>query len=148
MGRRYAEAGTITAVSGANKTMLSAIAATTTRARIYDFSVGTQGTPADNVVTYQVQRFTADGTGSAVTPTAIDTGDPAALLTSKQTYSAEPTYTTNLWQLGVNQRASYRWVAAPNGELVIPATASNGIGIAILSPAYTGVAGATVFHEE
>lgn len=150
MGRRYSESGAngSNAVTTTNKTGLTIISNTTVRARLYDFSLGASGTPADNVMTYAVQRFTGDGTGTAVTPTALDPGDPAALLTSKSNYSAEPGYTTTLWQLGVNQRASYRWVCAPNSELVVPVTASNGIGFGALSPAYTSTTTFTAMHEE
>jgi hypothetical protein len=150
MGRRYSTNGTIAAVASTTKTMLDLIAATTTRARIYDFSVGTTGAPADNVMTYTVQKFTASGTFTAATMTLNDAGDPAALLTSGSNNSTEPTYTANavLWILGINQRASYRWVAAPLGEFIVPATANNGIGFGVLSPAYTGVAGATLSEEE
>ena len=150
MGRRYAMTGTIAAVASSAKTMLDLVAATTTRARVYDFSVGTTGAPADNVMTYTAQRFTASGTYTAGQMAAVDSADPAALLTSGTNNTAEPTYTasTILWNLGINQRASYRWVAAPLGELVVPATANNGVGWATLSPAYTGVAGTTAFEEE
>jgi hypothetical protein len=45
-----------------------------------------------------------------------------------------------LLQVAVNQRASYRWVAAPGGEFVIPATNVAGIGVRAKSPAYASTA--------
>ena len=65
-------------------------------------------------------------------------------------FAIAPTYTANtiLWSAGVNQRATYRWVAAPGSELLIPATASNGIGVAAKSAAYTGDALASVMFAE
>jgi hypothetical protein len=148
--RKYSESGTISAVSTSTKTMLTIVAATTTRGRVFDFSFGTQGTPADNCLTYTVQRFTAAGTTTSVTPVALDPGDPAASLSAGSLATVEPTYTSSgvLFTLGVNQRASYRWCAGPEGELVIPATSANGIGIGVLSSSYTGVAGATAMHQE
>lgn len=150
MGRRYSTNGTIAAVGSSTKTMLDLISNATTRGRVYDFSVGTQGAPADNVMVYTVQRFTASGTFTAATMTANDGGDPAALLTSGSNNTVEPSYTANaiLWTLGINQRASYRWVAAPLSEIVVPVTANNGVGFGVNSPAYTGVAGTTIMEEE
>ena len=43
------------------------------------------------------------------------------------TYTIDPTTTAEMLRVPLNHRASYRWVAAPGGELVWPATANNGI---------------------
>jgi len=148
--RRYNESGSLSsaAMTSSNKTLIDVVATAAIRPALYDFSVGTSGTPADNVVVWQVQRFTASGTRTGVTPTALDSGDPASTGVSGQQHTVEPTYTTEVWRDGMNQRASYRWVAAPGGEIVCPATASNGVGIAAKSSAYTGDAIAQMMHAE
>ena len=115
--------------------------ATPRRGKIYDMTVGSDATPADNTAEYVLQRYTVDGTSTAVTPQALDPADAAALSEAGEAHSAEPTYTANaiLLQWAQNQRATYRWVAAPGGELVFPATADNGIGVQVI-----GIAGSAV----
>src|SRR3990167_2123688 len=130
MADNYSATGEMTTVSGSLKTALSVIASTATRAKIYDYIFSAGGTPADNVLEFVVMRSTADGTGSAVTPALLDPASPAAQLTCKQTYTTEGTYTaaSELLDFDLNQRATFRWVAAPGGELIVPATSANGIG--------------------
>ena len=130
MADRYSSKGeqTITTTPGA--TALSLNGVTTTRAKVYDFTVGSDGTPADVALNYTCIRFSASGTGSVVVPEALDSDAPASLLTVEQNHTIEPTYVTAeiLWQIAANQRATYRWVAAPDGELMVPATADAGFG--------------------
>lgn len=144
--------GTQQAVAAANKTLVAAFcSATVKRGKVYDVLVGTNGTPADNAVVWDISRMTVDGTGTAITPTILDPADAAASATSKANYTAEPTVTANssLFYVGVNQRASYRWVAAPGSELVWPATAAAGLVLRVSSPGYTGTAtGEMLFQEQ
>ena len=136
------------------KTLLDLTAATgaTTLRRgwIYDIMVGVDGTPADNVVNWKVDRQTSTGTRTSHTPTGVDGGDAACLLTGgvNTTIEAIVTDQTGLVQLGVNQRASYRWVAYPGGELIVPATNVAAIGIRAKSPAYTSTATACAHFWE
>ena len=140
MGRRYHSRGS--RAVGTNLTTLTLISAATIRPRLYDLIIGCAATPADQAANWAVQRFTADGTGGTLfAPVAIDPGDPAALATSRQApVTTEPTYTASafVFQASVNQRATFRWVSAPNGELIAPATAANGLGAK--TEAATGVA--------
>ena len=101
------------------------------RGKIYDFVLGSEASPADNPFLYLFQRCTALGTSTSVTPTALDSADAASLFVAGQNHTVEPTYTSGavLERIALNQRATFRWVAAPGSELVWPATASNGIGI-------------------
>lgn len=139
-------AGTQQAMTTTYKTLASLTAATgaTTlrRAMIYDLMFGTDGTPADNAMVYKVDRQTTVGTGTAATPSPLDSQDAAALITATVNHTIEPTVTaaTQLVEIAMNQRASYRWVAAPGGELVVPATNVAGLGARAKSPAYTGTA--------
>lgn len=136
------------------KTLLSLTsltgATTLRRVWIYDIMVGTDGTPADNAVNWTVNRQTTASTGTAHTPAQQDNADAAPLIVGTVNYTIEPTVTdqTGLVQLGVNQRASYRWVAYPGGELIVPATTTNGIGVRAKSPAYTSTATACVHFWE
>lgn len=119
------------ASGSSNKSMVTVINTTGVRARVYDLTIGSSATPADNGAMYKVAKFTAAGTaGNSPTPTPLDNGDVAAIATAGAAHSAEPTYgATLLDRISLNMRATYRWVAWQLGkELVAPATAANGIG--------------------
>ena len=125
-----------------------------TRFKVYDLMFGSEATPADAAILWTVTRFTVAGTTTAVTPIKLDPQDRSAGTEAGENATIEPTYTTgppveNLLNIPLNQRATFRWVAAPGGELVGPATDENGMGIqtdtiSTGTPAIT----ATVHFEE
>lgn len=117
-----------------------ACSATLKRNKLYDILIGTTGTPADNAMQWDVSRTTAAGTPTTYTPSPLDPADGTASMTAGIICTGEPTVTANssLFNVGVNQRASYRWVAAPGSELVYPATQSSGLAGRVLSASYTG----------
>lgn len=121
--------------------LTAATGATTLRkAWLYDVTFGADGTPADNQVTYVINRQTTTGTRSAAVPAPIDSSDAAALITAGVNTTIEPTITaaTQLLEIATNERATYRWVAAPGSELIVPATNTAGLGGRAKSSAYTG----------
>ena len=128
MARRYSAVGSDT--NTAATTMWSVISATTIRPKIYEILIGSVATPADNAWEFVIGRITTAGTSTAFTPIALDPADPASLAAVGFNHSAEPTYTANAYLLRIagNQRAAVRWIAAPGGELTLPATAANGAG--------------------
>lgn len=152
MGARYAATGAEASAATSYSTALGLTGGTGLRVRVYDFIMSQSGTPADNAVVWALQRTTAAGTaGSSVTPAPLDTADPAASTTAGEgTYTIEPTYTasTELLEFALNQRASYRWVAAPGGELIVPATSANGMGAKAKAANYTGSVEAVLHFEE
>ncbi len=149
---RYMAAGTITIVTGTpGDSALGVIASALTRARLYYFVCSAYGTPvADNVLEWLVRRFTADGTGTAVTPARVDLASPAAQLSAKQNYTVEPTYdAVNIMEdLGVHQRSLVQWNAQPRGEIIIPATAGAGLGFTPIHASYASTATAVAHWEE
>lgn len=132
------------------------------RGKIYDILVGTSGTPADNYMEWDVTRVTMGtssvgtaGISSVSSGLSIDPADPygfMAMASINSTGETLFTATTEIWYVGVNQRASYRWVAAPGSELVYPAvssaTGNNGLALRARSGGYTGTAtGNWLFSE-
>ena len=127
------------------------------RAKIYDLLVGVTGTPADNMIYWSIQRCTA-GSTTAFTGYAsslnlqLDQADATTKMSVVVNFCQETAYTyaqTNLpWYVGVNQRASYRWVAAPGSEIVLAATSSAGAGLRARSPANTNPGTVTVMWSE
>lgn len=149
MSRRYSIDG-VQAVASATDSVLGLTSATTIRPEIYDLVFGSSATPADNALNWLLQRYTAAGTATAVTPQALDPGDPAALATAGENHSAEPTYTSNeiLLNISANQRSTQRWVAAPGGELKLPATANNGVGVQPVHSSFTGSVESMIHYSE
>ncbi len=130
--------------------LLNAAAANMRRAKIYDVSLGSSATPGDNAFLWIYQRCTTAGTGTTTTPNSLDPADTlASTIVTTGTVTADPTLTAAafLYQVALNQRATFRWVAAPYGELIIPATASNGIMFG-LSASSTTVMDMGVNYEE
>jgi hypothetical protein len=101
------------------------------RGKVYDIMFGSEATPADAAILWAVKRYTAAGTSTAVTPVSLDPADAAFLGQAGENHTIEPTYTAAsfLLNIPVNQRATFRWIAAPGGEMVYPATTANGLGI-------------------
>lgn len=121
------------------------------RIKVYDLVFGSEATPADVGILWQVQRSTTAGTSTAVTPQALDSADAAAVSVAGSNFTVDPTLTANAFPFTepLNQRASFRWVAPPGGEIVIPATANN--GVAVRTPTLNGGTPAvtcTLYFEE
>jgi hypothetical protein len=141
-GRKYGFSGSITGtVTAAISTAVLVTATTAVRPYLLDLIISSAATPADNASEWQVVRSTAAGTTTAVVPTAFDSGDPAATSICGKISSVTPTYspTVSLLDIAHNQRATFRWVAAPGEEIVAPATASNGFGVQCVGIGGSGV---------
>lgn len=140
VGRKYALSVGVT--NTVSVTQVTLIATSAIRPSLYDLLISSAAAPADNAANYQVKRFTAAGTTTALTPQALDEGDPAATATAGSNATVEPTYTANaiLLNLSANQRTTARWLARDGGELVAPATAANGLGLFVSAVGGSSVA--------
>lgn len=121
-----------TASTSASVGNVTAPASSMRRVRVYDALFGSDDTAADGTFLFTLQRCTTTGTRTSFTPVALDAADAASAFTAGENHTVEPTYTANQIVLDwpMNQRGSTRWVAADkDSELVIPATANNGIGV-------------------
>ena len=120
-----------TASTTASLGVLTADATRPRRLRSYDIMIGSEATPADAAILWTFRRCSAAGTSTGVTPQNLDPASATTEYDAGENHTIEPTYTAGaiLLNIPLNQRATFRWVAAPGGELVMPATASNGYGI-------------------
>ena len=128
---RYSASGSQNLASSAITALTIAAQSTVHRNIIYDITIGNVGAPADLVTLHTIQRITAVGTaGASVTPTLLDIADRASQSAVGENQSSEPTYTgsTELLEGPLNHRATFRWVAAPGGEIITPASNNAGIG--------------------
>lgn len=114
----------VVAVTGTTaKTVISIITAATRRARIKRVTVGGLSVTASHAPgTVQLIQYDSDGTGTAVTPTALDAAETASITTSKSNYSAEPSTgavvrsTFSLSPQGVTLEKAF----GPGEEIVVP----------------------------
>lgn len=119
------------------------------RLKWYDILVGTNGAPADNFMEFEVARTTQSSTATFVAAAPLDPADAvhnALVAVNSSTFGIVGV--PNLWYIGMNQRASYRWVCAPGSELVCAATSSNGLQLRMRSGSYTGTCTGTVMFQE
>lgn len=139
------------ASGSANKTLISVVASANVRPSIFDLNLGCSSTPADQAARYFLGRFTVAGTpGNNPTPIPLDPSDVAAVATTGNAHSVEPTYTAGqiLFQLSLNQRATFRHVCSPGYEFKSPAVASNGLGLYLSAATTALVADGQVFWFE
>lgn len=130
---------------------VSANASTANRLWIYEMYFGNEGTPADLAGTYIVQRFTTiPSGGSAVTPGKLDQADRAAQSVARENDGTTGTFTANevMIEVPMNHRGSYRWVAPPGGEWVVPAVAADGFGVQALHASATTLIRAGAYWVE
>jgi hypothetical protein len=122
---------------GANKTVLSVgnPSSNPRRASVFFIELSSRDTPVDQAINFDVRRCTALGTSTAVTPTKFDEAGEASLMVSGENHSVEPTYTSakELIDTSFNLKSTYRFQTAPEWGFIIPATASNGIGVELLA---------------
>ncbi len=132
-------------------TLLGITRGASRRGKIYDFMIGSQAAPADVSFAIALVRSTVAGTGgTAITPRGLDPDESAAVAACQEAPTAEPTYTANseLMEYALNLRATWRWVAAPDGELIWPDTAANGIGVLLTHASDTSNVDGTVHFSE
>ena len=132
---------------------LNAAASSMRRAKIVDWSIGSNATPADAAFSHIAQRCTAlPAAGTTLTPNALDPADTLAstvvannAITSD---SAGLTASAFLFNVSLNQRAALRWVAVPYFELVIPATANYGYMLGLSAVSTTTFVYGILFDEQ
>lgn len=78
---------------------------------------------------FEFQRSTSAATGTAVTFDPNDMADAAAVTLLKSNLTVQGTNTAGKIQLTVplNEQATFRWVANPGREILVPATANAGL---------------------
>jgi hypothetical protein len=123
--------------AGADTGLINFESNTTAPPRIYDLIIGSDATPADVAAEYMLNRTTTVGVGgSALTEVPLDPLTVAAgTICHGGTWTTDPVDTANtaLLMIPLNQRATFRWVAAPGGELIAKALAENGLFLRTVS---------------
>lgn len=120
------------------------------RHKWYDLTVGSSATPADNPFLWSVNKRTAaGGTPVPVTPQTLDDTDSiASTVVSSSKPASNGAGSGRKLTIPLNQRATYRWVAAPGSELVVPATASQGLALSGTTGSAVACDACVLFIEE
>jgi len=143
---KYSEQGTRTDGGTTLGLLFLEQGATLRRFRTYDILIGNSGTPADVGYLYEISDGTGGtAAGTGVTAEPLDPADVAAEAAPLSLITTNPT-TINavpLLQFPLNQRASFRWVAAPGGELITAASAGDGLLVQ-----HTTASGSTATHVQ
>lgn len=147
------QAGSQQSLSSTAKTIASLTAATATlrRAFIYEVIMGAAQVPnaADCEIVWDLVRISTLGTGSAATPSPLDSADAAAGTVGTVNNTVEPTVGVSLDAIALNQRNSQRWVARDDkSRLVVPATNLNGIALRAKSSTYANIVAASMKFDE
>ena len=152
MPGKYASSGTV-AVASPN-TLLGLTGGTAVRFSIYDWEIGSFSTaPADVALLWIMARSREAGSGgTSRVPVALDPADPTSELAGQEAPTTEPDYAgltdPELIEVGVNERATFRWVAAPGGELIAAAVASEGLCLRVDHASDTDTVFGTIHTEE
>lgn len=123
----------------ATKTPLVIGSTANIRPRIKRFNLSVIGAAptTDQSLECRWARCTALGTSTAVTLGGRDPSDVAGtpVVTAGSNCTVEPTYTAGSGEdFGMNPRLTYVWQAAEQyDEIILPATASNGVGFQIVA---------------
>lgn len=103
--------------------------------------------PGDAAIRWLVRRGTALGTGTVITIGRLDgSSAPASAALARENMTVEPTYTTTLFDMDINQRSSYRHIMQPSRTW--KAAAGGGLGWTGIHSTYSGATKATAYWEE
>jgi hypothetical protein len=112
--------------------------ATLRRTRLHGFTLGSHATPADNAFRWLIERVSTAVTGDSVTPQKCDPADGDAAFDAAENLTANGTTGSDLRNVPLNQRVTFRWEAPPFKGFYTPATDNN--GIIFQTPTSTAVA--------
>jgi hypothetical protein len=84
--------------------------------RLKRVELSSDNTSGTVVVRVQVNRISVTGTGTASTPSPVDSNDTAAAATVKVNDTIEPTTGVQVWADEWNLQVPYIWIAGPGEE--------------------------------
>jgi hypothetical protein len=99
---------------------------------IYDAVFGADpATLGTSSFRFELQRSTTAATGTAFTPDPCDAAEAASVTVAKSNLTVQGTNTAGKIQLTMplNQQATARWVPQPGREIIVPASANNGLHV-------------------
>lgn len=125
--------------------------AQTHRAKLLEFFCGSDAaTLGTSNFRWEIQRSTTTATGTAAGVNALDPSDSTVNWDLKSNLSANGTLTANaiMMTIAIAEQATFRYVANPGSEIVIPGTPSNGLHFMTPVCGNTPSAAAQILFEE
>lgn len=115
--------------------------------------IGSDATPADQASEYTIRYVTDENAtpgGNAVTPRPMMREGRAAMSNAVEAPTGEPTYTgtVNLLMIGLNQRATFRWIAAPGSEFISADAEDEGFSVFSVGTTSAHNVNCTMIYEE
>jgi hypothetical protein len=153
----YALSGTQATVTSAYKGVAATwCPATVRRAKWYEFTLGATANPnaTDTYLQFDISRLsgTTSLAGTALTPNPLDPADQAAATLAAGNLTTEVNSAilgVSLYNTGINQRATTRWIAAQESQFLIsPATAQNGLELRVQSSTFASTCDGQVSFVE
>lgn len=150
---KYTVVGQDTNTASTTPLYFTNTATTPVNLKLFEFDIGTDPAPADVASEYVIRYVTDENVtpgGTAVTPRPLAREDRAALSNAVEAPTGEPTYTgtINLFMLGLNQRATFRWVAMPGSEFVSADVDDEGFSLFSVGTGTAHNVNTTFFYEE
>lgn len=137
----------LTQTSTGTTTLGTLINTAASRARLMEVTIGpsTGAAPSEQSAVWAISLFSGSSgttTAGSPTPSKTDSYSAAALTTTGWKHTAEPGTYTDLYQIPLHMRASFRWVASPGMEFIAAVSTTNGIGFRQISQtaAFAGIA--------
>lgn len=137
--------------AGTDLTIIVLESAAAVRGTIEEFVVGSITAPADEATEFNLLRHTTAGiTGTNVVEKEHDEDNVGASCSVQGgTFGTEPVYETDeLYNVPVNQRATFRWVARPGKGFKTTVGTANGIGLRSISSTATPTINASLSWVE
>jgi len=124
-------------------------ATTPRRLQLMEWNFGSEGTVADNPFLWKIERCTdaATAAGTTLTPNPLDLAEAAALFTAHEAVSTNPGLGAVLLSIPLNQRATMRWVANPDVQIISPATARRGFAVRTTTTASVAITTTVIIRE-
>lgn len=119
---------------------------------LYEFLLGSDAV-ADQASEYVIRYVTDENAtpgGTALTPRPLYNEGRASNSTAIEGPTGEPTYTgtVNLMMIGLNQRATFRWIAAPGSEFISADAEDVGFSLFTVGTTSAHNINVTFFFEE
>lgn len=124
-----------------------------TNLKLFEVMIGSDAAPADQASEFVIRYVTDENAtpgGNAVTPFNLHREERAAMSNAVEAPTGEPTYTgtVNMLMIGLNQRATFRWVAQEGREFVSADAEDVGFSLFVVGTSSAANVNCTMMYEE
>lgn len=120
MGRMYSAVSEATGLTAA-KDLIRISAPSDAILRVHEVVVTQDASETSEQLPLEIFRASTDGTGTSITPEALETGDAAFGGTAVGNLTADTTKSgTSLWRQANDVRAGWHYLPTPDDQIVVP----------------------------